>query len=66
VSAAVEQLDWNEGWNPSVLIVAHNYGHGGFGYQSSTGCANKTVELIEQNLSELENVKRQSKTMSKL
>ncbi|KAG0003442.1 hypothetical protein BGZ65_001699 [Modicella reniformis] len=66
ISAAVDQLDWNEGWNPNVLVVAHNYGHAGFGFQSSVGCANKIVEQIEGCLEELESVRSQARTMAKL
>ncbi|KAF9435148.1 hypothetical protein BGZ76_006816 [Entomortierella beljakovae] len=66
VTAAAEQLDWNEGWYPSVLIVAHNYGHAGFGFQASVGCANKTVENIERCLSEMQVVRSEAKTMSKI
>ena len=32
--------------------VVHNYGHGGFGYQSSYGCAQDAVELVEKALQE--------------
>ena len=28
--------------------VVHNYGHGGYGYQSSYGCAIKAVGLVEE------------------
>ncbi|KAG0314889.1 hypothetical protein BGZ99_007791 [Dissophora globulifera] len=66
VSAAVEQLDWNEGWDPAVLVVAHNYGHAGFGYQSCVGCAMRTVENIEQCLKELQGAKTAARTMAKL
>jgi len=66
VSAAVEQLDWNEGWEKPVLVVAHNYGHAGFGYQASIGCANKVVVEIEKSLQHLDRVRASSKTMSKL
>ncbi|KAF9175862.1 hypothetical protein BGX21_003189 [Mortierella sp. AD011] len=66
VSASVEQLDWNEGWNPFVMTVAHNYGHAGFGYQSSVGCANKTVENIERCLGEMQAVRSEARSMSKL
>ena len=31
--------------------VVHNYGHGGYGYQSSYGCSQTVVELVEQALS---------------
>lgn len=30
--------------------VVHNYGHGGFGYQASYGCAATAVELINEVL----------------
>ncbi|KAI1317635.1 hypothetical protein EDD11_008063 [Mortierella claussenii] len=66
VTAAIEQLDWNEGWDPAVLVVAHNYGHAGFGYQASVGCANKTVANIERCLQQLQTARAESKTMSKL
>lgn len=32
------------------LPVVHNYGHGGFGYQSSYGCANVAKRLVEEAL----------------
>ena len=28
--------------------VVHNYGHGGFGYQSSYGCAGKVVQIVDE------------------
>ncbi|KAI4177592.1 MAG: hypothetical protein LQ348_005794 [Seirophora lacunosa] len=31
--------------------TVHNYGHGGFGYQSSYGCSRKAVEIIREALS---------------
>ncbi|KAL4919812.1 hypothetical protein BDW62DRAFT_178498 [Aspergillus aurantiobrunneus] len=30
--------------------VVHNYGHGGFGYQASYGCATETVRLVKETL----------------
>ncbi|KAK3809104.1 MAG: hypothetical protein JOS17DRAFT_765269 [Linnemannia elongata] len=67
ISAAVEQFDWNEGWGDSkVVVVAHNYGHAGFGYQASVGCAAKVVEQVEGCLKELDLVRASSRTMSKL
>ena len=33
--------------------VVHNYGHGGAGYQSSYGCAQNTVKLVEGVLREV-------------
>lgn len=32
------------------LPVVHNYGHGGFGYQSSYGCANVARRLVDEAL----------------
>ncbi|KAF9426285.1 hypothetical protein BGZ94_006729 [Podila epigama] len=66
VTAAVEQLDWNEGWNPNVFVVAHNYGHGPFGYQASVGCAQQTLLNIEARLAELAQTRSSARTMSKL
>jgi hypothetical protein len=34
------------------LSVVHNYGHGGFGYQASYGCAATAVTLINYVLQE--------------
>ncbi|KAL9612309.1 MAG: hypothetical protein Q9167_003088 [Letrouitia subvulpina] len=31
--------------------IVHNYGHGGFGYQSSYGCSQKAVKLVGEALS---------------
>ncbi|KAF9556939.1 hypothetical protein EC968_007873 [Mortierella alpina] len=66
VSTSVEQLDWNEGWANQVVLVAHNYGHAGFGYQASIGCANKVVADIESRLDELVQVRSHARTMAKL
>lgn len=38
--------------------IVHNYGHGGFGYQASFGCAEDAVSLVKEVL--------QSKNLSKL
>ena len=32
--------------------TVHNYGHGGFGYQSSYGCSQVAVKLVEEALEE--------------
>ncbi|KAL4802350.1 FAD dependent oxidoreductase [Aspergillus unguis] len=33
--------------------VVHNYGHGGFGYQASYGCAAETVRLVQKTLQKI-------------
>ena len=30
--------------------IVHNYGHGGFGYQSSYGCSEKAVSIVREAL----------------
>jgi len=40
----VERQDINGVW------VVHNYGHGGFGYQASYGCAMTAVKLVDEAL----------------
>ena len=32
------------------VSVVHNYGHGGFGYQASFGCADTAVSLVKEVL----------------
>lgn len=32
------------------IIVVHNYGHGGYGYQTSWGCAESAVSMIQEVL----------------
>lgn len=49
-----------------MVVVAHNYGHAGFGYQASVGCAAKVVEKVEGCLKELDLVRASSRTMAKL
>ena len=34
------------------LSVVHSYGHGGYGYQSSYGCAQDVVKLVEEAVAE--------------
>lgn len=36
--------------NINGVWVIHNYGHGGYGYQSSYGTAQKAYELVEQTV----------------
>ncbi|KAI9821520.1 MAG: hypothetical protein M1826_000642 [Phylliscum demangeonii] len=43
--ARVEQERMHDG-----LWLVHNYGHGGWGYQSSYGCAEKAARLVRQAL----------------
>jgi len=45
------EVEWTEGISGRGRVpVIHNYGHDGYGYQSSWGCAMKVVELLEQAL----------------
>lgn len=44
--------------NIDGVAVVHNYGHGGFGYQASFGCAYDAVALVKEVL--------QNKTRAKL
>ena len=37
--------------NIDTMWVIHNYGHGGYGYQSSYGCSQAVVKLLEEVLS---------------
>jgi len=34
------------------IWVVHNYGHGGYGYQSSYGCSQEAVQLVDNALEE--------------
>ena len=43
VRIEIEAIDGNK--------VVHNYGHGSFGYQSSYGCAQAVVTLVEKEFS---------------
>ena len=40
-----------EAENMDGLSVVHNYGHAGWGYQGSYGCAERVVELVNETLS---------------
>lgn len=33
--------------------IVHNYGHGGYGYQSSYGCAQVAAKLVEEAAAEI-------------
>lgn len=39
------------------LVVVHNYGHGGFGYQASYGCATAAVNLVNAALQKKDKAK---------
>lgn len=41
--------------------VVHNYGHAGWGYQGSYGCAEAVVDLVDEVLAEKKPASRQSK-----
>ncbi|KAJ1561432.1 hypothetical protein HK405_003938 [Cladochytrium tenue] len=39
-----------EKFNGREVLVVHNYGHGGFGFQSSWGCASNVVGIVRRAL----------------
>jgi hypothetical protein len=44
------ELEWVDGAKvkrAGQIPVIHNYGHGGYGYQASWGCANRVLALID-------------------
>ncbi|GME93281.1 unnamed protein product [Ambrosiozyma monospora] len=44
------------------VALIHNYGHGGYGYQASYGCAQKVIGIVDDYLSgKKSTLKRQSK-----
>lgn len=40
--------DETEGSDKAIVDVVHNYGHAGWGYQGSFGCAERVVELVNE------------------
>lgn len=46
-----------EAENMNGLVVVHNYGHGGFGYQASYGCATAAVNLVNAALKKKDKAK---------
>ena len=44
-----------------VSTIVHNYGHGGYGYQSSYGCAGTAVNLVKEAALEKEKTYSKSK-----
>lgn len=52
------EIDWAEGVGGRGRVpLIYNYGHGGYGYQTSWGAAVKALQLLEQGLSAAENSK---------
>lgn len=43
--------------NVDGVVVVHNYGHGGFGYQASYGCAAEAVKLVNEALKQKDRAK---------
>ncbi|KAF9486248.1 D-amino-acid oxidase [Pholiota conissans] len=43
----VEWVDGEPVHREGKIPLVHNYGHGGYGYQSSWGCADKVLELLD-------------------
>lgn len=39
-----------QGRDGQRLLVVHNYGHGGYGYQTSYGCSHAAKKLVEEAL----------------
>jgi len=46
------EVDWVAVQNQKKVPIVFNYGHGGYGYQSSWGSATLALELLEQALAE--------------
>ncbi|PPQ84640.1 hypothetical protein CVT26_003931 [Gymnopilus dilepis] len=47
------EVEWIEGEKirrQGKVPVVHNYGHGGYGYQTSWGCASKALRLLDEAL----------------
>lgn len=44
VRIEAEEMKGDDG---ETVVVVHNYGHAGWGYQGSYGCAERVVELVE-------------------
>ncbi|KAH0490941.1 hypothetical protein TgHK011_002387 [Trichoderma gracile] len=47
VRIEAEVLKGDDDDDGETVVVVHNYGHAGWGYQGSYGCAERVVELVE-------------------
>ncbi|KAJ7669024.1 D-amino-acid oxidase [Mycena rosella] len=47
------EVEWANGQDQKKVPIVFNYGHGGYGYQSSWGSATLALELLEKALAEL-------------
>ncbi|KAJ7770630.1 hypothetical protein B0H16DRAFT_218452 [Mycena metata] len=48
------EVDWSIGQDHKKIPIVFNYGHGGYGYQSSWGSASLALELLQKALAECE------------
>ncbi|KAJ7151015.1 D-amino-acid oxidase [Mycena filopes] len=46
------EVDWSVTQNQKKVPIVFNYGHGGYGYQSSWGSASLALELLQEALTE--------------
>jgi len=48
------EIEWTEGVGGRGKVpIIHNYGHGGFGYQTSWGSSSRALKLLEKALEEV-------------
>ncbi|KAI9009480.1 hypothetical protein BC832DRAFT_590838 [Gaertneriomyces semiglobifer] len=44
------EAEWRSSGNGRRALIVHNYGHGGYGYQASYGCAQSVLAIVEAEM----------------